>query len=151
MSLRLRRQVRVMAGWLVAMAYLLCVAAPAMALGHGGYAPCFADEMPVAIVAPAQDDAAAMTAMHGGGSIHDHDHHAHHHMADGAAGHDGTAHHHTSGNLPGPCCAMLCISALPAELPALAAPSQPASVCVLEAERSAPDNTPPLLYRPPIA
>jgi hypothetical protein len=94
-----------------------------------------------------------MMEMHGGGSMHDH-HHAHHHAAaaDLAAGHDGTAHHHHSGGtLPGPCCAMLCLSALPAELPSLAAPSQPVSVCVPEAERSAPDNTPPLLYRPPIA
>jgi hypothetical protein len=149
MSLRLRRRVRVMGGWLVAIAYLLCVAAPAAALSHGGSAPCFADEISVATVAPAQDDPAAMMEMHGG-SMHDH-HHVHHHMADGAAAHDGIAHHHTGGSLPGPCCAMLCISALPAELPALAAPSQPASVCVPEAERSAPDNTPPLLYRPPIA
>ena len=46
---------------------------------------------------------------------------------------------------------MLCVSALPADLPLIVKPSQPTSLCATETEWSAPGKAPPLLYRPPIA
>ena len=48
-------------------------------------------------------------------------------------------------------CAMLCVSALPADLPSIVKPSQPVSMCVIETSRSVPGEPPTLLYRPPIA
>jgi len=150
MSLRLTRTIRVMAGWLVALAYLLCVLGPGVALALGsGPAPCLAEEMSPVALAPAQDQAVRMMSMHADGSSHDHGgHHTHHHagMESGPAGH-----HHKGNALPGPCCAMMCVSAIPANLPAIPAPSQPFSICVLETDRGAPGKAPPLLYRPPIA
>ena len=139
-----------MAGWLVALAYLLCVLGPGVALALGnGPAPCLTEEMSPVALAPAQDPSMAMMNMHADGSSHDHGgHHAHHH-----AGMEGepAGHHHKGHALPGPCCAMMCVSAIPADLPAISAPSQPVSVCVLETDRGAPGKAPPLLYRPPIA
>jgi len=51
----------------------------------------------------------------------------------------------------GPCCAVLCVSAIAANLPAVAKPSQPRSICVSESLQRLPGEAPPLLYRPPIA
>jgi len=155
MSLRLTRTIRVMAGWLVALAYLLCVLGPGVALALGsGPAPCLAEELSPVSLAPAQDQPVPIMSMHAGGSSHDHGaHHAHHHAGLHHAGMEGgpAGHHHKGNALPGPCCAMMCVSAIPANLPAISAPSQPVSICVLETDRGAPGNAPPLLYRPPIA
>jgi hypothetical protein len=142
MLLRLTRRFRVKAGWLVALAYLLCVVSPAAALALGsGPEPCFLDDMlPVALVSAHHEQAPAMH-MHADGRMHDHAAmHAHDH-ADGSAG----------STLPGPCCAMLCIVAIPADLPEFAAPAQPVASPVVEADLSITGRAPPLLYRPPIA
>jgi hypothetical protein len=85
--------------------------------------------------------------MHDGAS---HDHagvHAHHQTAtqDGPA-----SHHHDSKGKAGPCCAMMCVSALPADLPVFAKPLQPISACSPEIVASLHSTAPPLLYRPPI-
>lgn len=149
MLLRLTKPVRVMAGWLIALAYLLCVTSPAAALALGnGPAPCFLDDaVPAALVSAAH--AVPMTHMHADGRIHDHDAvHGHHQGADNSAP---AGHHHDSKSLPGPCCAMLCVVALPAELPAVAEPARPAASRLAEADRSLTSEAPPLLYRPPIA
>ena len=45
---------------------------------------------------------------------------------------------------------MMCISAIAADLPAVATPSQPISFCVSEIFQRLPGEAPPLLYRPPI-
>jgi len=150
MSLRLARRVRVTAGWLVALAYLFCVATPGLALTFGsGPAPCLADEMVAVATASTQDDPVSMMQMDGDQpSHHHHGHQAHHHTGDA---NDTVGHHHKDGAPPGPCCAMMCVSAIPADLPAIVAPSRPVSLCLIEADRGAPDNAPPLLYRPPIA
>jgi hypothetical protein len=150
MSLRLARRVRVTAGWLVALAYLFCVATPGLALTFGsGPAPCLADEMVAVATASMQDDPVSMMQMDGDQpSHHHHGHQAHHHTGDA---NDTVGHHHKDGAPPGPCCAMMCVSAIPADLPAIVAPSRPVSLCLIEADRGAPDNAPPLLYRPPIA
>jgi hypothetical protein len=154
MLVRLRGSRRVTAGWMAAAVYLLCILAPgaALALGHGP-APCFSDaNQPVAMM-PMQEEAPGMAEMHGDGSSHDHAAmHAHHHTdasdAPPVHHHDGNTHDHMS---PGPCCAMLCVSALPADLPLTVKPSRPISLCAAEIERSGAGTAPPLLYRPPIA
>jgi hypothetical protein len=148
MFVRLTRSKRLTAGWMAAAVYLLCVLAPGAALALGrGPVPCFVDELiPVTLVSEQHDPAAAH--MHADGSLHDHGGvHAHHHADAGAAP---IGHNHDGKTLPGPCCAMLCVTALPANLPALAKPSQPVSTCVIETSRSVPGEPPPLHYRPPI-
>jgi hypothetical protein len=137
MFVRLTRQIRAKAGWLVALLYLLCVLAPGAALALGGAAPWLPDEIKPASVAH----------MHQGSvdsALHEH---GKHHQAD--AGH--AKHTHDGKASPGPCCAMLCLSAIPANLPDIAKPAQPVSVCVSETYRRLADKAPPLLYRPPIA
>lgn len=133
-------------GRLIALTYLLCVLAPAAALAAGDAAPCLEAETGMAAVMQAgpmqaeADSAAALhmhqAALHEHGASHADGHHAHHR-------HDGK----TS---PGPCCAMLCLSAVPADLPALAKPSLPMAVLVSASFRPLRGEAPPLLYRPPI-
>jgi hypothetical protein len=149
MFLRTTRQIRITAGWLLALAYLLCVLAPGAALALGrGPVPCFVDELvPVALVSDQHDP--VPVHVHADGSPHDHGGvHTHHHADAGTAP---IGHNHKHDTLPGPCCAMLCVSALPANLPTLAKPSQPVSMCVIETSRSVPGEPPTLHYRPPIA
>jgi hypothetical protein len=159
MFVRLTRSRRLTAGWIAALVYLLCVLAPGAALALGrGPAPCFIDEfVPAAVIAKGHDksnDMAARTHVHADGASHDHGAmHGHHHADAGDAPpvhhHDGKTHDGAAS--PGPCCAMLCVTALPADLPLIVKPSQPTSLCAAETEWSAPGKAPPLLYRPPIA
>ncbi|WP_291604422.1 hypothetical protein [Bradyrhizobium sp.] len=87
--------------------------------------------------------------VHAGGSMHDH---AAMHIHHQAAAHDLPAKHpHDSKGSPGPCCAMMCVSALAADLPSIAKPIQPISACAPEIALDAHSEAPPLLYRPPIA
>jgi hypothetical protein len=46
---------------------------------------------------------------------------------------------------------MLCAVAIPADLPTVAAPLQPAALRLAEADQAMAGRMPPLLYRPPIA
>lgn len=129
MFLRITRTIRIRTGWLIALGYLACVLMPGAALALGtGPAPCL--DVDIAI-----------------GAIRDHAMHMHHH-ADG--GDPSTAHHHDGKASPGPCCAMMCVTALPAALPTVVGPSQPVSTCTAEGDLSLPGEAPPLLYRPPI-
>jgi hypothetical protein len=145
----------VTAGWVAAAVYLLCCLAPGAALALGiGPTPCFSDtNQPVAMM-PMLEEAVGLAEMHGDGSSHDHAAmHAHHHADTSDATpvhhHDGHTHDHKAS--PGPCCAMLCVTALPADLPLMIKPSQPTSLCAVAIARSIPGKAPPLLYRPPIA
>jgi hypothetical protein len=165
MFVRLTRSRRVTAGWTAALVYLLCLLAPgaALAFGHGP-APCFTDALiPVAVIAKSDiaksNDLAPTAHTQADGSVHDHSAmHGHHHADAGKAPlahhHDGKTYNgktHDGTASPGPCCAMLCVTALPADLPLIVKPSQPISLCATETEWSAPGNAPALLYRPPIA
>nr|WP_027552740.1 hypothetical protein [Bradyrhizobium sp. Cp5.3] len=146
MLLQLTRSMRIKVGRLVALAYLFCVLAPAAALAWGhGPAPCL-DDAALADLVPNHHETAA-SHMHGSAS---HDHagtHAHQHAAQDAP----AKHHHDGKGAPGPCCAMMCVSALPVSLPDLAKPIQPVSACVPDIVASLHSEAPPLLYRPPIA
>ncbi len=147
MLLRLTRSMRIRVGRIIALAYLFCVLAPAASLAWGtGPAPCLDDTL-------ISERAAAhhqMSADHVHGGI-SHDHagpHAHHQTA----AQDAPApHHHGGKGAVGPCCAMMCVSALPADLPVVATPVQPTSTCAPELVASLHSAAAPLHYRPPIA
>ena len=145
MLLRLTLSMRIRVGRFIALAYLFCVLAPAAALAWGsGPAPCLDDAL-LADLVPVHHEMQA-------GHVHDgvsHDHaglHAHHQ----AAAQDAPAQHHHDGKA-GPCCAMMCVSALPADLPGIAKPLQPISACAPEIVVSLHSAAPPQRYRPPIA
>ncbi|NUR12487.1 MAG: hypothetical protein HOQ20_11695 [Bradyrhizobium sp.] len=147
MLLRLTRSMRIRVGRVIALAYLFCVLAPAASLAWGsGPAPCL-DE--ARLVVPVHHEAPA-DHLHGAAS---HDHagpHAHHRTA----AQDAPApHHHDHGGkgTVGPCCAMMCVSALPTDPPILAKPLQLLSACSPEIVASLRSAAPPLHYRPPIA
>jgi hypothetical protein len=150
MFVRLTRPVRAKAGWFVALLYLFCVLAPGAALALGDTASCLVHQL-------------GMTAAH----VHEgarpehaasHQHHAmqadEHAMHDADSGHTmpgHSEHRHDGKTSPGPCCAMLCVSAIATDPPAVEKPSPPISLCVSESFQRLPGEAPPLLYRPPIA
>jgi hypothetical protein len=142
MLLRLTRSMRRDAGRLIALAYLFCILAPAAALAWGhGPAPCLGNEVSPQHQAVAEHAHAGTTHEHSGM-------HAHHHAA---AQEPPGGHHHDGKGAPGPCCAMMCVTALPAELPGVAMPVRPISTCAPEIAVIMNSEAPPLLYRPPIA
>jgi hypothetical protein len=138
-------------GRLIAVAYLVCMLAPAAALAWGGGpAPCLADhlghEAMLADLVPAHQH---MQADHGHGTAH------HHAVAQadqaGAAPDQSGAHPHEGKGKQGPCCAMMCVSAMPSDLPDISKPARPVSTCSPDLVARLHGETPPLLYRPPIA
>ena len=145
MLLRLTRSMRIRVGRIIALAYLFCVLAPAASLAwSSGPAPCL-DGFVLANPMPADHQIAA-AHMHDG-AAHDHAH-AHQQIA----AQDAPApHHHGGKGTVGPCCAMMCVSALPADLPSVAKPLLPVSACAPEIVASLHGAAPSLHYRPPIA
>ena len=147
MLLRLTRSMRIRVGRIIALAYLFCVLAPAAALACGnGPAPCL-DDVLLAGPVPAHHQMPT-SHLHGDAS---HEHagtHAHHQTA----AQDAPApHHHGGKGTVGACCAMMCVSALPADLPSVATPLLPVSACAPELVASLHSAAPPVHYRPPIA
>ncbi|MGQ0682015.1 hypothetical protein [Bradyrhizobium sp.] len=128
---------RARAGWFVALLYLFCVVAPGVALALGSVAPWLSGDLKPAVAA------------------HNHDHAAHQHgdaHADHRSGAGGSHHHEHDGTAStGPCCAMLCLSTIAADLPSIGKSVQPQSLRVAENYRRLPDKAPSRLYRPPIA
>ncbi|PDT85691.1 hypothetical protein CO669_30895 [Bradyrhizobium sp. Y36] len=147
MLLRLTRSMRIRVGRIIALAYLFCVLAPAASLAWGNVAaPCLDDAL-IAEHAPAHHQISA-GHVHGG-TLHDHaGPHAHHQTATQDAP---APHHHGGKGTVGPCCAMMCVSALPADLPVVATPVQPTSTCAPEIVASLHSAAAPLHYRPPIS
>ncbi|MBR0703858.1 hypothetical protein JQ599_28405 [Bradyrhizobium diazoefficiens] len=145
MLLRLTRSMRIRVGRIIALAYLFCVLAPATSLAWGSApAPCL-DESLLADAMPVHHQMAAAHAH--GGAIHDHAHAQQQIAAQDAP----ASHHHGGKGAVGPCCAMMCVSALPADLPSVAKPLLPVSACAPEIVASLHSAVPPLHYRPPIA
>lgn len=147
MFVRLTGSVRVKAGWFAALLYLFCVLAPGAALALGDAAACLMTEIGTTAAAHQHDHA---QPAHTAGSAHQH-HDAHHHADAGNTAPDHARHQHDGKGPPGPCCAMLCVSAITADLPAIVKPLQPVSVCVSENSQRLLGEAPPLRYRPPIA
>ena len=140
---------RASAGWFAALLYLFCVLAPGAALALGDAASC---------LLPQSGTAATMHGHEGAPHANAHQHHemqadqqATHHADAGHAMPGHTKHQHDGKGSMGPCCAVLCVSAIAANLPAVAKPSQPRSICVSESLQRLPGEAPPLHYRPPIA
>jgi hypothetical protein len=149
MFVGLTRRKRVKAGWFAALLYLFCVLAPGVALALGDAASC---------LLPQSGTAATMQAHEGAQHAASHQHHEmqadQHATLQADAGHampGHTKHQHDGKGSMGPCCAVLCVSAITANLPAVTKPLQPRSVCVSENFQRLPGEAPPLLYRPPIA
>ena len=135
---------RIRVGRFIALAYLFCVLAPAASLAWGsGPAPCL-DETVLADLALAHQQ---MTAGHMHDGVSHHPSHTHHQTA---AQDVPAPHHHGGKGTVAPCCAMMCVSALPADLPSFAKPLQPASACAPEITAILHSAAPPLHYRPPI-
>ena len=146
MLLRLTRSMRIRVGRIIALAYLFCVLAPAASLAWGsGPAPCLDDAI-LADLVPVQQ--MQTSQMHDGPAHYHARPHAHHQAA--AQG-TPAPHHHDGKGAVGPCCAMMCVSALPADLPVVAKPLQPISACAPEIVVSLHSTAPPQHYRPPIA
>ncbi|MGX1166321.1 hypothetical protein AB7M16_002587 [Bradyrhizobium sp. USDA 372] len=142
MLLRLTRSVRIRVGRIIALAYLFCVLAPAASLAWGSAAPCLGDET-LADLVPVHHH---MAASHGDVP------HEHASTPSQTAAKDAPLpNHHDGKGTVGPCCAMMCVSALPADLPSVATPVQPMSTCAPEIVPSLHSAAPPQHYRPPIA
>lgn len=150
MLLQLTRSMRIRLGRFIALAYLFCALAPAASLAWGsGPAPCLGDDALLADLVPVRHQMSA-SHMHGG-VTHDHSDHSGVHAHHQAAAQDTPAPHHRDGKgKVGPCCAMMCASALPVDLPSFARPVQPVSSCAPEIVASLHSAAPPRLYRPPI-
>ena len=148
MFVRLTRPVRAKAGWFVALLYLFCVIAPSVALALGDAASCLITELPTTAATHVHDGA---QPMHAASAAHQHGEGHQHHADTGGATHDHAKHQHDGKTSHGPCCAMLCVSAIVADPPAVAMPSPPISLCVSANFQRLPGKAPPLLYRPPIA
>jgi hypothetical protein len=146
MFVRLTRRKRVKAGWFAALLYLFCVLAPGVALALGDAASCLVHQFGTAATMHVHEGAQPEHAA-------SHQHHEmqadQHAMQHADAGH--AKHQHDGKGAMGPCCAMLCVSAIAADPPAVEKPSPPISLCVSENFQRLPDKAPPLLYRPPIA
>ncbi|WP_050402866.1 hypothetical protein [Bradyrhizobium embrapense] len=150
MLVRLSRSGRVRAGCAIILAYLFCVLAPSIALAFGAPFPCLTDRVQPAVAVHVHDASMA----HADGAAHVHAGHDHagmhmHHAADGAE--PPVKHSHDGKSAPGPCCAMMCVSALPAVLPLVAGPLHPIATRLTEAFQSLHGEAPARLYRPPIA
>jgi len=148
-----------LAGRILALAYMLCVLMPAIsfAFADGALAaPCLTDPDHVMGVAHVHE-AAAGTVQHVHHDGHDHGDHAkaaHHGDVFGpakqVADHQAPAGHEHKD--PGAqCCGMVCVSALPATATEFVAPSAPTSRCGSGIYRNVAGNSPPTLYRPPIS
>lgn len=146
MLLRLTRSMRIKVGRVIALAYLFCVLAPAASLAWGSaMAPCLGDEVMLADLVQVHHP---LVASHGDAP---HEHagaRPHHHVT---ANDEPVPHHHGGKGTVGPCCAMMCVSALPADLPSVAKPLLPISACAPEIVASLRGAEPPQHYRPPIA
>lgn len=152
MLVRLTRTKRLRAGWLVALAYLLCVLAPTISYalpGNHTPAPCLTDEGHVPGIVHVHSE-----HVHDNGQLHDHA---------AAQVHSGGGDHsmlvasdsksapekapHTSG---GECCGLMCVTALPAKVVDIVKPSAPTALCEVEGCQNVAANAPARLYRPPI-
>jgi len=136
------------AGCLIVLAYLFCVLAPSVSLALGAPFPCLTDE--VQPVATMHSHEAPVSMAQAAGAGHDHHGMHAHHAADAATPPANHSHGHDGNSSPGPCCAMMCVSAMPAELPAVAGPLHPIATRISEASRGLRSEAPARLYRPPI-
>lgn len=158
MLVRLTRTHRRKAGWIVALAYLLCVLAPTISYalpGEHSIAPCLTDDDHVPGMVHVHT---AMTTkhVHKDGQVHEHAA-AHSHASPDSDHHpvsmamDSKPAPEKAPHSDGQCCGLICVTALPATLIDIVTPSAPMAVCEAEGDRKVTDNAPARLYRPPIS
>lgn len=149
------------AGWIVALVYLLCVMAPTLSYALPGehVVPCMTMEGVMSGSMHMRDKAVQPMHAHLDGQMHDHspahamavsDHDEQSSMSAAMSGDEAPSKkgpHTTSGQ----CCALMCVSAMPAPLFDFAMPSMPTVVRIVTSYRAAADNAPAVHYRPPIA
>ena len=146
MLIRLTKAMKWWAASTLALAYLLCVLAPAAAFAFGDgsrAAHCLTDDN------------------HGLRSAHAHEHNNHEHN-----GHehgdrtahvheDGTSHEHSkapnSKSSDAQCCGLMCLSALPTNVLEVNTPVLPATIATSANQEDVAGNPPDRLYRPPIS
>ena len=157
MLVRLTGAKRLRAGRLVALVYMLCVLAPSLSFalpGSHAVSPCLTDASHVPDLMHAHVEAPA-SHLHADGLMHD-DATAHFHSSTS----DSVAAVKASSELPpskglhssdGQCCGLTCLSAIPAALLEMAAPSEPTASQVAEGCHEVTDNAPSRHYRPPIS
>ena len=160
MLVRLTRNQRLKAGWIVALFYMLCVMAPALSYALPGEhaVPCMSMGGLMTDSMRMHDEVVQPIHAHPDGQAHDHS--APHAMAmsdddqslmasamedDEAPGKTGA---HSSGSQ---CCATMCVTAMPASLVDLETPPMPPVIRISRSYRAAADNAPAVHYRPPIA
>jgi hypothetical protein len=155
MLTRLTRTRRLRAGWLLALAYLFCVVAPAasFALADGPrQMPCLVEDG--ISMMNGHDAQVSAPHVHMDGAMHDHAamvHKTAEHDEAAAVVADDANHRTTNKTSTMPCCGMSCPGALPVTLPDVRKPLVPTTICLSLTERSVTDNAPPRLYRPPIS
>jgi hypothetical protein len=158
MLVRLTRTHRLKAGWILALAYLLCVLAPTISYalpGEHAVAPCLTDDNHVPGMVHVHNE---MPAKHFHKDSQVHEHSATHSHASSDGDHRsvsmGTVGQSAPQKAPhssdGQCCGLMCVSALPTNLVDIVTPSVPTAVCEAEGYREVTDNAPSRLYRPPI-
>jgi hypothetical protein len=148
------------AGWIVALVYLLCVIAPTLsyALPGNHAVPCMS--MGGLMSGPMQMHDEAVQPMHAHLDGQMHDHSLPHAIAisdddqssmasamDGDEAPSKTSPHTSSGQ----CCAMMCVTAMPASLVDFGMPPMPTVVRIATSYLAVADNAPAVHYRPPIA
>lgn len=150
MFVRFTTKQRRNAGWISALIYALCILAPTMSYalpGHHAVVDCMTIEG-VAVGAmhmhstgePAHDHASA-PAMDDGGDA----------STMSASLSDEQAPTKKSPHMSGQCCALMCLTVLPAPIVEVAAPSVPTLIRVATSYSEPADNAPVVHYRPPIA
>lgn len=155
MLVRLTRTKRLRAGWLIALAYLLCVLAPTISYALPGLhtpAPCLTDVNHVPGMVHVHS---GPQHVHKDGGIHDHAAAQGHFAADDRSMSETS----DSSSVPekaadlsdGQCCGLICVTALPATVIDIMKPSALPVLCEAEGSRDVADNAPPRLYRPPIS
>lgn len=161
MLVRLTRKRRLKAGWLVALVYMLCILAPTLSYAlPGEHAPAHCLTMEgMSGSMHMHDEAVQPMHAHLDGQQHDHASAQPASMSDAAdmmtmsddMDGDGMpakkAPHTTSGQ----CCALMCVTAMPASLVDFAMPPMPTLVRIATSYRATADNAPAVQYRPPIA
>lgn len=164
MFVRLSRTRRLKAGWLFALAYLLCVTVPSASFASGKVVPHCLTMDGFGLSSTQMHGSMQMYAgagtehVHGDSAMHDHsgmhslatsgvyDFVPHHAVADTSA----PAHvpHKSSG---AQCCGLMCLTALPATLIDIVTPLAVMVIGVAEVRRDFTDNAPVRHYRPPIS
>ncbi|MBB1092378.1 hypothetical protein HUU61_13880 [Rhodopseudomonas palustris] len=160
MFVSLTRNQRIKAGWIVALAYLLCILAPTLSYalpGEHAVAHCMPPEGVMSGSAHVHDKAVQPIHAHLDAQTHDHSpappkatsgDHGQSSIATPQADDEGSSSKgpHTAN---GQCCALMCVSAMPASHFDIAMPPMSNALRIATSYRALADNGPAVRDRPP--